>query len=89
MISVIVFDKGREVWDCDTWLMSCRVLGRRVEEMVLRHVAQAALSEGAAKLRGTYLPTKKNALVRDHFLKLGFEKIGDAPEGGTGVGTGP
>jgi FkbH-like protein len=42
MISVIIFDIAPDVWSCDTWLMSCRVLGRRMEEAVLAYVAKAA-----------------------------------------------
>jgi len=83
MISVIIFDTGKDEWCCDTWLMSCRVLGRRVEELVLATVAQAAKKAGAKRLVGIYLPTKKNALVAEHFNNLGFEKISDLPDGGT------
>jgi FkbH-like protein len=83
MISVIIFDKAPTEWSCDTWLMSCRVLGRRVEELVLATVAEAARSAGAKWLKGTYLPTKKNALVVEHFAKLGFTKTGELPDGGT------
>jgi FkbH-like protein len=83
MISVVIFDKGEQEWRCDTWLMSCRVLGRRVEELVLAHIAEAARSAGASRLIGVYLPTKKNSMVAEHFGKLGFERIGELPEGGT------
>jgi FkbH-like protein len=83
MISVVIFDIAAETWSCDTWLMSCRVLGRRVEELVLSTVAQAARAAGARQLAGTYLPTKKNSLVADHFAKLGFAKTSDLAEGGT------
>lgn len=83
MISVVIFDIGTEDWSCDTWLMSCRVLGRRVEELVLATVAQAAKRSGAKRLQGTYLPTKKNSLVAEHFAKLGFAKIFDLADGGT------
>jgi FkbH-like protein len=83
MISVIIFDIDTEEWSCDTWLMSCRVLGRRVEELVLATVAQAAKEAKAKRLKGTYLPTKKNGLVTEHFAKLGFSKISDLPDGGT------
>ena len=83
MISVVIFDKGPDVWSCDTWLMSCRVLGRHVEEAILNHVAAAAIAEGATRLQGAYLPTKKNKLVERHFAKLGFNQVGDLPEGGT------
>ena len=83
MISVIIFDRGDAEWRCDTWLMSCRVLGRRVEELVLAHIAEAARSAGASRLVGVYLPTKKNSLVAEHFAKLGFTKTADLPEEGT------
>jgi len=83
MISVIIFDRGQSEWRCDTWLMSCRVLGRRVEELVLAHIADAALSAGATRLIGVYLPTKKNSLVAEHFSKLGFSKVSDLPDEGT------
>jgi FkbH-like protein len=83
MISVVIFDKYSEEWICDTWLMSCRVLGRRVEELVLRTVARAAREAGAKRLKGTYLATKKNGLVAGHFSKLGFVKTRDLPDGGS------
>ncbi len=83
MISVIIFDKGQETWSCDTWLMSCRVLGRRVEEMVLSVVAEAARTAGAKLLEGTYIPTKKNGMVTEHFAHLGFTKVSELPDGTT------
>ncbi len=64
-------------WIIDTWLMSCRVLGRKVEQMVLREVLLQAREAGIDRLRGRFIPTEKNALVRDHYEKLGFTKIGE------------
>ena len=83
MISVIIFDKSDEEWECDTWLMSCRVLGRRVEEALLAVVADAAKAAGARRLMGHYLPTAKNGLVERHFEKLGFHKVRSDPDGAT------
>ena len=83
MISVIIFDKGAETWSCDTWLMSCRVLGRGVEQAVLNEVVAAARAERATTLQATYIPTKKNGLARDLFARLGFSKVGDEPDGTT------
>ena len=57
----------------DTWLMSCRVLGRGVERTTLDLVAAQAQALGAERLVGEYIPTKKNGMVRDHYAKLGFE----------------
>jgi FkbH-like protein len=83
MISVVIFDRTPGEWSCDTWLMSCRVLGRRVEELILATVAMAARGAGAKRLIGTYIPTKKNGLVVEHFARLGFTRTGDLPDGGT------
>jgi FkbH-like protein len=74
MISVVVCRSlSAGTWEIDTWLMSCRVLGRKVEEMVLREILHHARARGVQKLVGTYVPTERNALVRDHYQKLGFQ----------------
>jgi len=83
MISVIIFRKGSDSWEADTWLMSCRVLGRRVEQAVLAIVAKAALEEGVQYLVGRYIPSAKNALVQDHYAKLGFTKMETGKDGAT------
>lgn len=56
----------------DTWLMSCRVLGRQVEPTTLNLIAREAEKLGARRLIGEYIPTKKNGMVKDHYAKLGF-----------------
>jgi FkbH-like protein len=56
----------------DTWLMSCRVLGRQVEPTTLNLIAQEARRLGAKRLIGEYIPTKKNAMVKEHYTRLGF-----------------
>jgi FkbH-like protein len=56
----------------DTWLMSCRVLGRQVEPTTLNLIARQATGLGARRLVGEYIPTKKNGMVKDHYAKLGF-----------------
>jgi FkbH-like protein len=66
----------------DTWLMSCRVLGRQVEPTTLNLIAQEALKLGACRLVGEYIPTKKNGMVKDHYAKLGFTVMGRCEAGG-------
>jgi FkbH-like protein len=76
MISVVICRPGEAgVWEIDTWLMSCRVLGRRVEHMVLRVMVEHAHKAGITRLIGTYRPTDRNKLVLDHYEKLGFVKL--------------
>jgi FkbH-like protein len=65
----------------DLWLMSCRVLGRKVEETILADLAARARALGARRLIGEYIPTPKNALVRDLYPRLGFTEIGRSGDG--------
>jgi FkbH-like protein len=60
----------------DLWLMSCRVLGRKVEEAIIADLAACARTVGASRLVGEYRPTAKNALVRELYPRLGFSEIG-------------
>lgn len=65
----------------DNWLMSCRVLGRNVEEATLAVVAAQARALGYAALVGEFIPTAKNAMVREHYDRLGFVRIAEQPDG--------
>jgi FkbH-like protein len=84
MISVVICRPAvPQSWMIDTWLMSCRVLGRQVETMVLREILSHARAAGVSRLVGVYRPTERNALVRDHYQKLGFSAVSE--ENGTTV----
>jgi FkbH-like protein len=76
MIAVVIcrekMEGGELYWNIDTWLMSCRVLGRKVEEAMLAEIAAEARRRDVSRLNGKYIPTAKNGMVRDHYLKLGF-----------------
>jgi FkbH-like protein len=84
MISVVICRRtGQSDWEIDTWLMSCRVLGRKVEHTVLVEVLRQARIAGIRRLIGTYKPTERNKLVIDHYEKLGFTRIGMDESGAT------
>ena len=84
MISVVICRPGQPgFWEIDTWLMSCRVLGRKVEHMVLREILEHARSAGIEKLLGVYRPTDRNKLVVDHYARLGFTKMSEEESGMT------
>ena len=73
MISVVIC-KSDDVrsWRIDTWLMSCRVLGRKVEESVLCEIIHHARRRGIERLIGEYIPTGRNTMVQNHYHRLGF-----------------
>lgn len=80
MISVVIAEPlpgEAGSWVVDTWLMSCRVLGRSIEQAVLSELVGTVRSRGGSRLVGRYLPTAKNGLVAEHYRKLGFTRIGD------------
>jgi len=83
MISVIICCRSGTDWLIDTWLMSCRVLGRRVEEAVLQELVAAARQQGITRLVGGYRPSGRNQLVEDHYRKLGFELLERHTDGST------
>ncbi len=64
--------------EIDTWLMSCRVLGRQMEEACLHLMVDGARRLGAVRVRGSYRATPKNGMVRDLYPRLGFSKVDSA-----------
>ena len=66
--------------------MSCRVLKRGVEQFLLNHLVEFARSRGLRALRGEYIPTAKNGLVRDHYANLGFTRLDRDDSGRTTLG---
>ena len=87
MISVVICreveHRRLRAWIFDSWLMSCRVLGRKVEQAVLDEVAKAARRAGVAYLLGEYRPSPKNGMVKDHYAKLGFSLVDEDASGRT------
>lgn len=63
-----------DVWEIDTFLMSCRVIGRQAEDFMLVKLLQAARAAGVTKVRGIYLPTAKNGLVAEVLPRFGFRR---------------
>jgi FkbH-like protein len=75
LISIIIGRKNDSALHIDTWIMSCRVLKRQVEEEVLNELARLAKERDCARLEGVYLPTPKNDMVRDFYPRMGFALI--------------
>lgn len=78
---VICTPTGESTWEIDTWLMSCRVLGRRVEEAMLAEVVRAARDHGIERLTATFIPTAKNGIVAEHYDSLGFSLLSVREDG--------
>jgi FkbH-like protein len=66
--------------DChiDTFLLSCRILGFRLEHYMIAFAAAAARQDGKRRLIGEFIPTAKNKIAADMYLNLGFQKVSDS-----------
>ncbi|TFF37090.1 HAD-IIIC family phosphatase [Mucilaginibacter psychrotolerans] len=73
---LILQQESPDVLFIDTWLMSCRVLKRGMENFTLNTIANFAQEKGYKYLKGEYIATAKNAMVEQHYGKLGFEPDG-------------
>jgi FkbH-like protein len=77
LISEIILENQNNELFIETWIMSCRVLKRNVENFVLNNIVQLGRENGFSKIIGEYIPTAKNAMVADHYKNLGFEETGN------------
>lgn len=84
LTSIVIGRRGPEPGslELDSWLMSCRILGRRVENAVLQVIVEDAKAAGITQLIGRYRPTPKNGLVKDHYPNLGFSLLEGATDPG-------
>jgi FkbH-like protein len=77
-------EEGRErALEIETWVMSCRVLGRRIEHAMRDALVAFARRSGASALVGHYRPTARNGLVKDHYRTLGFALESEGEGGAT------
>ncbi|MEX0656177.1 MAG: HAD-IIIC family phosphatase [Nitrosopumilaceae archaeon] len=74
---VFIVKKENKNWFLDTLLLSCRVMGRGIEEGILSYILQKAKEEDASTLKGKFIPTKKNKPSENFLKNYGFKKEGD------------
>jgi FkbH-like protein len=78
LISAVILEKrDSTTLFVDTWIMSCRVLKRGVEEFIMNKVVQVAKANNYMTVIGEYLRTQKNGMVSNIYSTMGFEKKSD------------
>ena len=83
VVSVVIGKKNGDTLDIELWLMSCRVLKRDMELAMLDRLVERCREAGIATIRGRYLPTAKNGMVRELYGSFGFQKVCEDPDGAT------
>ncbi|AEV70517.1 HAD-IIIC family phosphatase [Acetivibrio clariflavus] len=73
MVSVIITKHyNSEEVEIDTFLLSCRVMGRYIEDQIVEYIEKLYLELGYKKIIAHYKPTAKNMPVKELFERLGY-----------------
>jgi FkbH-like protein len=83
VVGVAIVKKKDDDWWVDNMLMSCRVIGRSVETALLAKIVKDARSEGASRIIGEYIPTKKNPPAASVYENHGFRMPAQTENDGT------
>lgn len=83
LIAIIIVEKKENQFIIDTWIQSCRILERKVENLILDILIKEGIKCKIKKLIGLYKPTKKNLIVLNHYKKLGFKIVSKSKEKST------
>ena len=75
VVSVILGRKEERILHIELWLMSCRVLKRDMEKAMLDELVIRSKRMGISVIRGYYIPTAKNQMVKDFYGTMGFRLI--------------
>ncbi|HVZ33188.1 MAG TPA: HAD-IIIC family phosphatase, partial [Polyangiaceae bacterium] len=77
LMGVIILEpQGSERLHIDSFLLSCRILGRTLETAVLGFACERASALGAKSLSGEIIETERNTPVRDVYQRHGFTDLG-------------
>ena len=82
IVSASIVDYGVEA-EIIEFAMSCRVMGRRIENAIIENMEKAAKRRGYARILGRYIPTEKNKPVAELYSSLNYTEIED--NGAAGV----
>ncbi len=77
LIAVLVLRSAEGELHIDTWVMSCRVLARSMEEFICNEILRIARKRACGAVIGRYRPSAKNKLVADLYERLAFDKLLD------------
>jgi FkbH-like protein len=83
LVGLAIGKRDGEAFEIDALVMSCRVIGRTVENEMVAQLAAAAEARGCKELRGRYIPTAKNGLVKTLYERLGFSLRSESNSGET------
>lgn len=83
LVTIVIGQISGKELHMKLWLMSCRVLKRGLEDLMMNEVIAKARQYGLTTIVGYYYPTLKNAMVKNFYQEMGFEKVLENEDGNT------
>lgn len=80
LVFVLMVSVAGDEATIDNLLMSCRVMGRHIEDAIVEAVEVALASEGVTRVRAAFVPTGRNTPVRELLDRLGYDRAGETSE---------
>lgn len=68
-----IIKKEKALWIIDTFLLSCRIIGRKVEDAMLAYIIEKAGKMEVEKIIGEFILSKKNMLAKNFYKERGFK----------------
>jgi FkbH-like protein len=78
IVGVSIVKKETDKFVIDSFLMSCRVIGRQIENAFIIRIFKDAKKDNINEIIGEFIPTKKNSMVANFYKEQGFEKVADS-----------
>ena len=72
--NAFIIKKNNKEWKIDTFLLSCRIIGRGIEDAIISYILKEAKNQGVEKIRAYFIPTKKNNPAESFLPNYGFKK---------------
>lgn len=87
VVAALIVDLSKEVPEIEAFVMSCRIMGKNIEDAILEDVESDLRKAGYGRLRGIYFPTARNKPVAELYHRLGYTGIGEifGEENGMGI----
>ena len=73
----IIKKENKKEWRIDTFLMSCRIMGRDIEKGIMTHIINKAKKDNIEKINADFIPTQKNKPVENFLSDHEFKRNGE------------
>jgi FkbH-like protein len=73
----IINTQNTDEWFLDSFLLSCRIMGRKIEEGIIIYLINKAIEKGIKRIKAQYTPTSKNKPCENFLSSLGFKSVGE------------